>query len=66
MPIIEEGWWSLEECIRVDLRDASVRDLPELIGLFDCCLLVVVDALTVDREADASLVSIASTDAAPG
>jgi hypothetical protein len=44
--------------------------IPGLIGLFDCCLLIV-DGLTVYRELvddtrlEASLVSMASTDAAP-
>ncbi len=46
--------------------------IPGLIGLFECCLLVV-DGLIVDREEDEddigfelSPVSIGSSDAAPG
>ena len=47
------------------------KNIPGLIGLFECCLFVV-DVLTVNREEEddtgfeLSPVSIASTDATPG
>ena len=54
------------------LSDGMREIIPELIGLFDCCLVIVDAGLTVGREEAAiavniSLVSIGSTDAAaPG